>query len=330
METIGITLLLVVLFYLLGKSADLVVESARTFGKKFGIRLSFLGLILGFLTSLPELSIGVNAAASRHPDISLGNLLGGVVVLFGLILGVSVIVERRIATNGGISGILPAIAYLFLPLLFGLDGTLSLVEGLILMVAYCFILVYFYRLGQPHNAVPHRLETSQGEILRIAFRGLVGIAVVVIISHFIVNLTVSLLVAAGIPAFIAGLVIFSVGTNLPEIMVSIRSWAQHIRELSLANLVGSALANGFIAGLVATLAPIVIVPPESFHSLAAVSAILLAALLGFWKSGRALTRREGIALVALYLVFVASQLFLATAFSTPPGGAAHTPFDTIG
>ena len=142
MDTVVLILAIGALFFILGKAADIVVVNVRKLGERFGVRLFFLGIILGLLTSLPELSIAINAAAYDATPLSYGNLLGGIIVLFGLIMGGSIVVNRKISTDGKTESIAPIALFLCLPLLMSLDGSIGFLEGVILIVAY-FILVFF-------------------------------------------------------------------------------------------------------------------------------------------------------------------------------------------
>src|SRR3989338_7653254 len=42
--------------------------------------------VLGFLTSLPEIAVGINAILDKTPEIFVGNLLGGQIIIFLLII----------------------------------------------------------------------------------------------------------------------------------------------------------------------------------------------------------------------------------------------------
>ena len=44
--------------------------------------------LLGILTSVPEISVGVNSLIERKPEIFVGNLIGGIIVIFLLIIPV--------------------------------------------------------------------------------------------------------------------------------------------------------------------------------------------------------------------------------------------------
>lgn len=302
-----LTVSILALFYLLGKTADVVVVNVRRIGERFGIRIFFLGLILGFLTSLPDLAVSVSAVVRDIPEIALGDLLGGVLVLFGLILGGSAILNRQIATDGKAINLLPVLTYLCVPVLFGLDGRVDLSEGIVLIAGYFGIIYYLYRTTRAGDAAA-RLTATRRELLRYTFLTLAALIAVIVISNIIVRLTTSLLERWQVPPFMVGLLLFSLGTNLPEITITVRSWFRQIRELSLANIIGSALANILILGLLTAMEAIPVTVNAGYYALAAATAILFIFFFRSYQSNRAITRQEGMVLVAIYFLFVVSQL----------------------
>lgn len=67
-------------FALLILGGHLVVVSAVSFAKFFGVSETIIGLtVVAFGTSLPEIATAVVAALRRHADIALGNVLGSCV-----------------------------------------------------------------------------------------------------------------------------------------------------------------------------------------------------------------------------------------------------------
>ena len=103
------------LFLLLGTSANIVVDNIKKIGKKLRIPTFLLGLMLGILTSFPELSIAINTSIKGIQDVSVGNLFGGIFVVFCITLGLGLILNRKIKTDGKITTPLPAFAFLFFP-----------------------------------------------------------------------------------------------------------------------------------------------------------------------------------------------------------------------
>ncbi|MDO8557087.1 MAG: hypothetical protein Q7R98_01340 [Candidatus Jorgensenbacteria bacterium] len=299
------------LFYLLCKSADVVVTQIRSLGHRFGVPLSFLGIVLGLLTTLPELSIGVNAIIENIPSISIGNLLGGIMVIFGLIFGGSIILNREIATDGKIWHILPFFAYILVAMIMGLDGKFSETDGIILMVIYLGILFSLYEKYHKQELLKHMPTIHHHRISKHIVYIILGVTAVVVLAKAIISLSAELLKAFDVSIFVIGLIVFSIGTNLPEIIVTIRSWRRHIKELSTSSLIGSAIANPFMIGLLALLHPIYITVDFSYYLTMAFIALLFSAFLVFYKTNRQLTAREGVILIAIYVFFIISQFLYA-------------------
>jgi len=303
---------IVALFYFLGKAADILVFRVRKFGERLGVRVFFLGLVLGLFTSIPEFALGINAVLSDVPAISMGNLFGGVIVLFGLILGGSAIMNRKIKTDGKLENFLPVPIYILLGVILGFDGKFNLPEAVVLVAGYLFLIFYYFKqnhLSEESRPVMHARDAMKNFLVLVS-----SLAVIILCSNLIVRLTLTLLARFALPAFVVGLIAFSIGTNLPEIVVTIRSWKRHVRELSLANIIGSSIANVFIAGILALMHPVAFETGPSYFIFAFFVAALSVLLLWFYKTGSAITKREGVVLVFIYAAFLFSEvgLFAAT------------------
>jgi cation:H+ antiporter len=302
-------LLLLLLFYLLGKAADLVVLNTRQIGEKLGIKIFFLGLILGLLTSLPELSIGINSIINNIEEVSLGNLLGGIIVLLGLILGLSIILNRKISTDGKISHFLPIAVFLILPLFLGLDGLLNYFDGILIIIIYVALIAFLYSWNKNLHFITLEIIRN-GKILKNVFYSIAGVITVIILSNLIVRLTSSLLKDIYIPELLLGLILFSIGTNLPEIIVTLRSWQGHVKDLAISNLIGSAIANILIIGIFAIIVPLELKIDAVFIVLLIFMLILLSAVTLFYKTDKNFSRQEGLALLFIYFLFFACQIYL--------------------
>lgn len=309
METLGLSVALIILFYLLGKSADLVILNVRRLGEALGVKIFALGIGLGFLTSLPELAVGVNSLLLDIRALSLGNLLGGILVIFGLVLGVSAILNRNIETGAKAGSFLPIVIFIMAPLLLGLDGRLTRIDGIALVVGYALVLWYLLVWGSREKFERH--DTVRGIAEKTLFI-LMGVGLVLVISHYIIEVTLLLTEGLGISPFTIGVVLFAIGTNLPEIIVAIRSWKRNVEELSLSNLIGSAIANPAIVGIFAVIKPMTAEIGPSYYLLLIFTLVLLAVLNRFYETDKKLTRAEGIVLVVFYGLFI---VFEAVAFT---------------
>ncbi|OGL66429.1 hypothetical protein A2856_01910 [Candidatus Uhrbacteria bacterium RIFCSPHIGHO2_01_FULL_63_20] len=293
---------IVLLFLLIGRLAGVVVSRARALGTRLGIGTFFLGVLLGLFTSAPEAAIAINAAAAQAPSLSAGNLIGGTAVLFGLIAALLAIRAGKLPVHEGISGLAAAGAYLLLPVILALDGSLSLVDALALGAGYFGVLVLVYGASRRQGfALPHvRLtDGSPRDILVL----IAATAAIALCAAAVVRLTVPLAAAFGIPELVIGIVAYSLGTNLPELMIAARA-SKRPDALPVATLLGSALANPFMLGLLALSADRPLEFHDGFRAVAALYAAIVALFFVFARSGRRFHRGEGIALFALYVAFV--------------------------
>lgn len=298
-------LAIILLFYILGYAADIVVVKIKEIAEKFNISILSLGMVLGILTTIPEFFIGINAIASNLPEIYFGNLMGGVIVIFCLVLGFSIILNRKIITDGKYSSIIPVSIYLFLPILLGLKGYLDEKDGIFLVLIY----LYFLYKNRGDKKIINKEENRSIAKLGGNFSWIIGgTAIIILTSDGIIRLSSTILSEYNISPFITGLLLFSIGTNLPEIVVTFKSWAKNASEVSLSHLTGSALANIFILGVFNTIKPINITVDQSYKFFLISLLVILFFIIKYYKSGKAFTKNEGINLLLLYLLFVIGQI----------------------
>lgn len=129
--------------------AEILIDSAVTIMKVFGVNEKFIGLtIVALGTSLPELATSVVAALKREMDISIGNLVGSNVFNILSVLGVASLI-RPIPIPGGFieSGLL--IDYIvmmfisFLPwLMMRKAAVIRRKDGAILLSCYVLYIMY--------------------------------------------------------------------------------------------------------------------------------------------------------------------------------------------
>lgn len=307
MHLFGTILLLVFLFYTLAKAADVLVLNVRSLARQLGINVFFLGLILGVLTSTPELSIAINSAINKVPAISYGNLIGGIPVAIGLILGMNAVLQRKISTRRGKVHMLFAMPLLMLPLALGLDGSVSVVDSALLIVSYCLFMYISFRENRKGFGFDLHIMTDRHIAQAIAF--ILGALVAILLtSNLIVRFTLELLTVIQVPPFLIGLLVFAIGTNIPEIAVAFRAWRNNAQAVSLSNLLGSALANVLILGVLSFLTPVTVSVGLAFYAMTVLMGAMLIMFGFMYRSGNKLTRREGFVLLGMYALFVLSQV----------------------
>jgi len=302
-------MLLVLLFAFLGLSAEVLVRNVSYLARALQVKLFALGIILGLATSLPETSVGINASLEGLASISVGNLFGGVIVILGLILGASLLFGKAIDTDSRLSLILPQVGIIFIPIILGLDGRFGLFDCLVMILSYFLLVAYLYR--SHHSFNPGRLAVlDRNRVVRALFLSLLGIAAILLLSHFIIGLSEQLLAASSLSKLSLGVLVFSLGTNLPEIIIAITSWRRKAAELSLSHLLSSAFTNVLILGVLSVAQPIVFTVGAAYYLISFFLAVILLLFLVFYRSRGRLERFEGGILLACYFLFLGLNFWL--------------------
>jgi cation:H+ antiporter len=299
---------LIILIY----SAKLVEHSFVEIGKIFRINEFFLGfVVLGIVTSLPEISIAI-FSSEHHPEISAGNLIGATTVILTLIIGLTAIKYKVIKFQSSFTAkeIVGGIGTIFVAIFTLVDGYLSYTEGIILFLTYVGYLVFLnqkmWKLGR--QVLYLTLDTS---IYKLIIVSIIGAFMLLFSSSQIVNNLEVIVESIGISGTFVGLVLLSIGTNLPEITILLTAKGGSEEELALGNFFGSACVNVGVLGLLGLIS-------NGFQIQDASALILglfflffaLILFIFFVLTERTINKREGMLLVSIYVAMIISQIIL--------------------
>jgi cation:H+ antiporter len=307
--------------------ARLLVDSVVRLARRVGLSELTIGLtVVAAGTSTPELIVSTDAALGGFGDIAVGNIVGSNIYNLAFILGVVSLVrvipiERSLVHRDGVA----LVASTLLGGAVLLDGTVSRLEGVVLVGLFAFYTAYLLRTGsepsdgEPPSGTPtartDRTEASAaGEeseagadgtqaiptalTERVAFRGrdvllvIVGLLIVLVSGDLLVGAATSLARGAGISEWVIGGTIVAAGTSTPEFAVSLVAMRTGRIGVSVGNVVGSNVFNILgILGFAAALRPLSVGPAalETTAWLLGISVLMVAAL---W-TGRKLSRLEG-------------------------------------
>lgn len=327
---ISLSLLTITFFFILSHGADLLVGNLRALADRSKFHPVLLGIMLGFLTTIPEFMVGINAIRQGVSGISLGNIWGGNIVILGLILGLSIVLQRQIKTDGHLLVVLPSFVFVIFSLFLGLKGMLNYYDGLLLIVFY-LIIVYLDFLAGGHYQSDNLTEAAvlESEGIKIVrpwfgrriynwhrafkkeiFWSFIGLLLVFVSSYVIMEIADIFLEIFILPPFLVGLLIFSIGTNLPEITVMIRSVKVKSGDISFGHLVGSSASNILVLGLLTFMTTININVSWRYYVLMIFMTLVLSAVAWFYVTKRRFDRWEGVVLLILYVSFVVYEVFL--------------------
>lgn len=140
---------------------------------------------------------------------------------------------------------------------------------------------------------------------------LVGFVLLIKGADFLVNGSVKIAKRFHVSEIIIGLTIVSIGTSMPEMIVSVTSGMGGHNDMAIGNIIGSNLCNLLlILGITALVRPIVF-QKETKHieiPIALVSTILLLILCN--NAGSVIGRAEGIILLACFVCFIVYTIYM--------------------
>lgn len=294
--------LLAIGFVMLVKGADWFVSGASSIAAKFKIPQLVIGLtIVAMGTSAPEAAVSITAALRGSADITIGNIVGSNILNVLVILGLSSIIVPIAIAKSTVKIEIPfLIGTTVVLLLLGLDGIISLVDGLILIALFVIYLLYLLRMAKNN---PEETEESKPlKLWQALLATAVGLALIVLGSDFAVNAASEIARMLGLSERFIGLTIVALGTSLPELFTSVTAARKGNADIAVGNIVGSNIFNIlFVVGLSSMVTPVPFASNFVVDMLIAVAAV--AALLAFTFKNRKLVRWHGIALILGYVAY---------------------------
>ena len=250
------------LFTLLGLvglwiGSELMIRGALNISDRFKISRMFVGLtILAFLTDLPELFVtitgsynilqGVDASGLIVGDI-IGSSFGQAILMLGILglFGVLTIKKRQLLRDGFM-----LLGSVLLLILVGIDGTVSRVEGGMLIFIYLFYLFTLFREEKVQEEKPTQKLKIRLPILYL----FIGLAILLYSGNLAINNAVLLSGSWGVSQSFVGILIIGLGTSLPELFVSLTALRHKSGTMAVGNLIGSTIFDLlFVLGLGATI-----------------------------------------------------------------------------
>jgi cation:H+ antiporter len=315
------TLLLTLLasIILLAVSGRYAIRFLSHVASAFGIsEFTVAFIILAVATSMPELFIAVSSSLHNNSDLILAVVFGSNIANVTLIVGLTALLSGGISTSqlNLRRNIIIGVGITIMPLVFLLNGVISRLEGVLLVGVFCIYVVQLVRDRSSFSRERAGRQLSYGLISIVL--ALIMIAVLIFASDRTVSSAIELAALAGIPAFLIGLFVLSLGSSLPEFVTILHSNRNGKPGMVLGNIIGSNISNSsLIIGIAAIIRPI----STGMHVSLIVSmvfVVLSILLLSYLASQRRdLSIFDGLKLVLLFAVFFISIL-VAGAFDIMP------------
>ena len=293
--------------------------------------------------SLPNLFVGISAALHKIPELSFGDVVGGNLVDLTLVIAIAALIaggipaESRMVQTSSIFTIIVAL----LPLILILDGTLGRIDGVILLICFAFYVFWlfskeerFHKIYEENGREPIRNYPApggaeyplRGKFFRRLlppkmkeFKGFIkdvgklflGIILLVLSAEGIVRTALFLSKDLNLPLALVGILIVGLGNAIPETYFTIVLARSGQTWMILGDLMGAVMVPAtLVLGIVALIYPITI---TDFSPFAIARIFLIIAALFFFfsvRSDRKITRKEGLFLLFIYILFLVVEILV--------------------
>ena len=300
-------------FILLVWGAERFVHGAAALARNLGISPLVIGLtIVGIGTSAPEILVSAVAAWQGNPAMGVGNAIGSNITNIALVLGLTALILPLTVNSQTLKREYPVMfLIMIIALILVLDGQLTRIDGLILLIGLVIMLRWMIKLGLKEKKDPLELEYEH-EIAHIAtgkavFWLLLGMILLLVSSRILVWGAVNIAQALGVSDLIIGLTIVAIGTSMPELAASIMSAVKKEHDIAIGNVIGSNMFNLLaVLGLPGLISPHVLDPElltRDFPWMIGLSIALFIFAYGFRGQGR-INRLEGLLLLGGYFTYL--------------------------
>lgn len=296
-------------FYILLKGANILVDGAASLASRFAIPRFVTGLVIvGIGTSIPEFAIMFVSNLTGEGALGLGTIIGSNTFNILFIVGVTALFfPLRMAPAWVDRDFLWNIWAVLITLSFAIpigDGIISRPEGLIMLLLFFFWI--YVVIKKTNHQDPGAEKSLRVLAFPLAFGLIVaGLLGVVLGGKWVVDGAVIIAQGFGLSEALIGLTIISIGTSLPELVVTFVAAFRGQPGIAFGNIIGSNIFDFLmILGFAAVVNPIPVSSQFFFDAL--VTLLASALLFGFMFIGEfyILKRWQGLFLIFLYIVYV--------------------------
>ena len=296
---------------LLSQGGDLLTKSAVDISFKLSIPKIIIGMtVVSFATSAPELIVSLNATLDGLPNFAIGNVLGSNIANIGLVLGIITIIypislKQRFYNTDFPLLIMSTVLFYYV---IYTENQISRVEGIILVIAITIILFYlFFFQKNDQSEFSEELDKDKISIFKSFLYILFSGSLLWLGSETLIKSSVSVANKLEISERIISITMVAIGTSVPELAASIVASLKKQNDLSIGNLIGSNIFNLLVViGITSSIIPINGIDKSIINNdmLWVVLFSVIIFPLAYLGKRNVLTRKKGIILLALYLIFI--------------------------
>ena len=293
---------------LIAKAGDVFVDSACRIARALGVSQAVIALTLvAFVTSAPEFFTSTIAAALGKVEISYANVVGSNIINITPVLALAAIFDMARVDRERIKDCIIMLAVGGVLAAMALNLQIDRVEGLLLLLVFMLFLRFVWK--REARGKRKKFSQSRERLGRLSLLFVLGAAGVIVGARLLIYSGVGTARVFGVPEAAIGFTLVAIGTSIPELATIVIASAKRLPEISVGTIIGSNIFNtALIVGCASVIRPLTV----DFQTIWFSNPMMLAAmalLLGFMWTGLRLSRREGVALLSFYALYLAGLVF---------------------
>ncbi len=240
--------------------AGFIIKESERIALHFNISHFVIGATLvAFGTSLPEMAASMIASYHHKSDLAVANVIGSVTFNITLVLGVVFMIAKKMNPTRDLFAkdsawiLMPVIIFL----LMSYDGVISRFEGFLFLFMMLAYILFLFSSSKEDLEVDDDLVKEKFKWLKTLVLLIIGFVLTISGADFVVESGSNIARMFGVSEWIIGLFLISLGTSLPELVVSLVAIKKGNADLSIGNIIGSNVANfSMVIGGASLLAPL--------------------------------------------------------------------------
>ncbi len=303
------------------KGGDWFVDGSTALARRFHLPELLIGAtVVSIGTTLPEVMVSSMSAFSGHGEIAYGNAIGSIICNTALIAAITIAVRPGPVDPKTLRfpvGFFFASAAVYCVAAYVM-GQFTRPLGILMLglfVAYMIVNVKQMKNNPTAEVENDEKDEKPMTLTKMLVLLVAGAALIAVGAQLLVDNGTLIAQGLGVPESVIALTFVALGTSLPELVTAITSLVKGHSDLSLGNVIGANVFNlVLVSGLSVTIAPFAVPQSAVIFGQNASLVMEIPVMLGVMLlmtippliKGK-LSRMQGIALLAIYIVFCGIQ-----------------------
>lgn len=295
-------------FVLILKGGDMLVGSSVKLAGKAKIPPMIVGAtIVSIATTFPETTVSLVSSFRGVEEVGINTAIGSIVCNFTIVLGASfLLMPTKINSTDFLPKILYFCVCVIVLLVLGLDGKLTWIEGILLLVTLLGFIFLNIKEAKNDKTDPSQFDVVTTPWHQIIIEFLVSAFAIGLGAIVLVNNVDTISEMLGVKSGIVSFVIIAVGTNIPELVTTITSVKLKNPEIGIGNIFGASIIDCtlLIAGSVFASRANFITVSKLLLIITVPTLLLITAVitLPIIKKNKTF-RLQGLALILIYIIY---------------------------